>query len=378
MSALLSAGTILLLFWTIAHLIRRLIVRDDESEIPLGRLVLIMGGGVCGALAYTWSDTFWFSAVEGEVYAFSSFCTALVFWLILKWENRADKPNSDRYLLLIAYVIGISIAVHLLNLLCIPAIGLVFYYRKYKKINAVGSLLALGVSCVVVGLILYGLVPGVMKMSQFFERMFVNGFGTSYNWGVFVYAVLLVSVLVWSMVAFERQRSSAAMKWSFFLGVLMSGILLIGHSAWLPCLLLGALGVWLAFFCNMVPVRVLNLIVTSILVIFIGYSSYALLLIRSNANTPMNQNAPDNVFTLASYLNREQYGESPLFYGPTVIDELYTERYQDDNGTIHELMYFDDKGYILTKEDMDGNGLYPLLSGDAGYPVDNSETRYVT
>ncbi len=377
MSALLSAATILLLFWTITHLIRRLIVRDDATEISWPRLALIMGGGLCGALAYTWSDTFWYSAVEGEVYAFSSFCTALVFWLILKWENRADRPNSDRYLLLIAYVIGISIAVHLLNLLCIPAIGLVFYYRKYKKVNAVGSLIALGVSCVVVALILYGLVPGVMKMSQFVERMFVNGFGASYNLGVLVYAIALVAVLVWSMVSFDRQRSTRAMKWSFFLGVLLSGIFLIGHGAVLPCLLTAALGVWLMFFCHKVPVRILNLIVTSILVIFIGYSSYALLLIRSNANTPMNQNAPDNVFTLASYLNREQYGESPLFYGPTVIDELYTERYQDDSGAVHELMYFDDKGYILTKEEMDGNGVYPLLYGDDGYPVNNSEPRYV-
>ena len=146
MSALLSAATILLLFWSITHLVRRLIVRDDATEINWWQMVLIMGGGVCGALAYTWSDTFWFSAVEGEVYAFSSFCTALVVWLMFKWENRADQPHSDRYLVLIAYVIGVSIAVHLLNLLCIPALGLIFYYRKWRNVNAKGSLIALGVS----------------------------------------------------------------------------------------------------------------------------------------------------------------------------------------------------------------------------------------
>ena len=168
MSALLSSGTILLLFWTITHLVRRIIVKDNASEISLSQMILIFGAGLCGSLAFTWSDTFWFSAVEGEVYAFSSFCTALVFWLILKWENRADNPISDRYLLLIAYVIGISIAVHLLNLLCIPAIGLVIYYRKFKETNVKGSLIALGISCVVVGLILYGLVPGFVEMAQYF------------------------------------------------------------------------------------------------------------------------------------------------------------------------------------------------------------------
>ena len=133
MSALLSAGTILLLFWTVTHLVKKLIVKDDATEISLPQMIAIMGSGMCGALVYTWSDTFWFSAVEGEVYAFSSFCTALVFWLILKWENRADEPHSDRYIILIAYVIGISIGVHLLNLLCIPAVVLVIYYRKYKN-----------------------------------------------------------------------------------------------------------------------------------------------------------------------------------------------------------------------------------------------------
>ena len=138
MSALLSAGTILLLFWTITHLVKRLIVKDDAEEVSLTQMLVIFGSGLCGALMYAWSDTFWFSAVEGEVYAFSSFCTALVFWLILKWENRADQPHADRYLVLIAYIIGVSIAVHLLNLLCIPAIVLVFYYRKFKNTTATG------------------------------------------------------------------------------------------------------------------------------------------------------------------------------------------------------------------------------------------------
>ena len=156
MSGLLSALTILMLFWTITHLVRRLVVkRDCTEELSLSKYLVIIGSGVVGALAYTWSDTFWFSAVEGEVYAFSSFCTALVFWLILKWENRADLPDSDRYLILIAYVVGVSIAVHLLNLLCIPAIVLVFAYRKWNDMNLVKSLIALLVSFVIVALVLF-------------------------------------------------------------------------------------------------------------------------------------------------------------------------------------------------------------------------------
>ena len=217
MSALLSAATILLLFWTITHLVRRLIVRDDATEVSLRKLVVIMGSGLCGALAYTWSDTFWYSAVEGEVYAFSSFCTALVFWLILKWENRADEPHSDRYLVLIAYVIGVSIAVHLLNLLCIPAIGLVFYYRKWRSVSAKGSLVALGLSCVLVGAILYGLVPGFMKVAQSFELFFVNTIGLGYNMGVLIYAIVLVGVLCWSASALYKQTSPGAIRWSCLL-----------------------------------------------------------------------------------------------------------------------------------------------------------------
>ena len=316
MSALLSAGTILLLFWTVTHLVKRLIVSDDATEIPLAKMLVIFGSGLCGALAYTWSDTFWFSAVEGEVYAFSSFCTALVFWLILKWENRAHEPHSDKYLILIAYVIGISIAVHLLNLLCIPAIALVLYYRLTKNATATGSLITLAVSAVVVGLILYGLVPGFIEVAQYFELFCVNTLGLPYNGGVLIYAILAVATFIWAMRELYVQRSVKAIRWSVLLTILFSGIPFIGDSWIIPVVILAAVAgyLWMA---DKLPVRILNLVVTSILVIFVGYSSYALLLIRSSANPPMNQNAPDNVFSLASYLNREQYGERPLFYGQT-------------------------------------------------------------
>ncbi len=367
MSALLSAATILLLFWTITHLIRRLIVRDDATSVSWWQMALIFGGGICGALAYTWSDTFWFSAVEGEVYAFSSFCTALVFWLILKWENRADSPHSDRYLILIAYVIGVSIAVHLLNLLCIPAIVLVFYYRKFKNISAKGSLLALLVSFVIVGLILYGLVPGFVKVAQWFELFFVNTLGCPYNMGVLFYFVLFVAVSIWAISALNRQRSASAIKWSFLLCITLSGMPFIGLW-WIALLLVAGLVVYLFGFCPKVPVRIFNIIALSVFLIFVGYSSYALLLIRSSANPPMNQQAPDNVFTLASYLNREQYGERPLFYGPSFAETIETVEYPEGSGQL--FAYVDRDGFPIVKAH-DG-----VLRDENGSPYNDPTSTY--
>ena len=369
MSALLSAATIMLLFWSITHLVRKLIVRDDhEGEIPGWKMALIMGGGLCGALAYTWSDTFWFSAVEGEVYAFSSFCTALVVWLMFKWENRADLPHSDRYLVLIAYVIGVSIAVHLLNLLCIPALGLIFYYRKSKTVNAKGSLIALAVSCVIVGAILYGLVPGFVKVSQWFELLCVNDFGMSYNMGVLIYAILLVASFIWAIVALDRQKSASAIKLSFFVSLFLSGMLFIGHSWLIGTMLAVALAVYLWGFCRQIPVRVFNVVILSVFVIFVGYSSYALLLIRASANTPMNQNAPDNVFALASYLNREQYGDRPLFKGTAFAEEVVMEEYPEGSGNYY--VPVDDYGRPRTRV-LDG-----YLRDENGGAINSPETIY--
>jgi len=322
MNALLSAATILLLFWTISHLMRRLLggYRPVE-ELSAAQLVVVFGSALVGSLAYAWSDTFWYSAVEGEVYAFSSFCTALVFWLILKWESRADAPHSDRYLILIAYVIGVSIAVHLLNLLCIPAIVLVFYYRKFAKTSAKGSCVALLVSFLIVATILYGLVPGFVEVAQYSELFFVNELGLPYNSGVLVYTVLTLAIFIWTIYELYSQKSAARIKLSFVLSVLFSGIPFIGSSLLIPVVVIAALVGWL-WWVKKLPVRVLNIVTLSIFVIFIGYSSYALLLIRSAAETPVNQNAPDNVFSLSSYLNREQYGESPLLYGTTFASEV--------------------------------------------------------
>lgn len=364
MSALLSAATILLLFWTITHLVRRLIIKDNSTTISWVKMCVIFGSGLCGALAYTWSDTFWFSAVEGEVYAFSSFCTALVFWLILKWENRADNPGSDRYLILIAYVIGISVAVHLLNLLCIPAIVLVMYFRKFKNTNAKGALIALGLSFVIVALILYGLVPGFIEVAQGFELFAVNMLGMSYNSGVIIYAILVLGIFIWTIFELYRRdpkgKRDARIKTLFVLSVIFSGIPFIGDSIMLSIAIIAGLICYFAMSKKMHP-RVMNLTILSIFVIFIGYSSYALILIRANANTPMNQNAPDNVFELASYLNREQYGKTPLFYGANFAERAdggIADTYLRENGSVIENEKFryykslDGKSYVELKDEM--------------------------
>ena len=356
MSGLLSALTILLLFWTVTHLVRRLVVRDGQTSEPsLQQYLIIMGSGIVGALAYTWSDTFWFSAVEGEVYAFSSFCTALVFWLILKWENQADDPGADRYLILIAYIIGISVAVHLLNLLCIPAIVLVYAYRRFKKMDVGKSLLALVISFAIIVLVLYGLVPGFIKVAQQFELTCVNGFGMSFNSGTLIYGIVTVAAFIATLAVFFRQSNPLAMRLLFLVSVTLSGMLFIGSGVWIGLLLTAGLAVLLFVFWDgkkrALPVRELNLAMWSIAVIFVGYSSYALILIRSTADTPMNQNSPDNVFDLAYYLNREQYGESPLLYGATInssqMKELVGEAVdtlgQDEQGNVYTLKtpYYD-------------------------------------
>lgn len=346
MSGLLSALTILLLFWTISHLVRRLIVADDyDSELPMSKYVVIMGSALVGSLAYTWSDTFWFSAVEGEVYAFSSFCTALVFWLILKWENRCGQPHADRYLVLIAYVIGVSVAVHLLNLLCIPAIVLVFAYRKWKGMNVKKSLAALLVSFAIIFFVLYGLVPGFIKVAQQFELFFVNTLGMGFNSGTLAYAIAVTAAFVWALWALKRQNNANMIRVSFMVAVAVSGILWIGDGIVLGLILflLLAAVLWV-YFGKAVPVRVLNLVTWSMAMIFVGYSSYALILIRSTADTPMNQNAPDNVFDLATYLNREQYGENPLIYGET----LYSQVQKQQVGAYTDTLGHTQDGYPIT------------------------------
>ncbi|MDO4757309.1 MAG: DUF2723 domain-containing protein, partial [Parabacteroides sp.] len=324
MSALFSALTILFLFWSITHLARKIVVNNNEAP-TLGQTITIMGSGLVGALAYTFSDTFWFSAVEGEVYAYSSLFTAVVFWLILKWEEVADKPQADRWIVLIAYLMGLSIGVHLLNLLCIPAIVLVYYYKKFPNPTMKGTLAALLVSFAIVALMMYGVVQGLVEVCGYFELLFVNVLGMPYNSGVYAYAFTTVGVLIWAIWETMREEiHPIRMKIAFILSVVLIGIPFIGSGYTLAILLTAALSFFL-FKSTKVNIKTLNTILVSLMVIVVGYSSYALILIRATADTPMCQNAPKDIFTLRTYLAREQYGKTPLFYGQTFVSEIQRE-----------------------------------------------------
>ena len=328
MSALLSAGCILFLFWTITHLLRRLICEKGQVRTAV-QMISIIGSGVVGALVYTFSDTFWFSAVEGEVYAFSSFFTALVFWLILKWEDNADKAGADRWIVLIAYLRGLSIGVHLLNLLCIPAMVLIYYYRRYPGAAVKGSLWALLFSFVLIGVILYGVVPGIVKVGGWFELLFVNIMGMPFHTGLIVYLIILVAVVVCAIRFSLKEKSLHKAKWLFIASVALLGIPFFGSGV--MSILIGALIIAALFYIlfmvkkvagNADLRRLLNTTLLCFLMLMIGYSSYALIMIRSAANPPMDQNSPEDIFTIGDYLARDQYGENPLLYGPTFNSQL--------------------------------------------------------
>ena len=331
MSALLSATTILFLFWSITHLARKLILKD-WSELTLGKLIAIEASGLVGALIYTFSDTFWFSAVEGEVYAYSSAFTAIVFWLILKWEDHADEPHSDRWLVLIAYMTGLSIGVHLLNLLCLPAIVLVYCYRRFPNIELKGSLIALVGSFILVAAVLYGVVPGIITVAGWFELLFVNTLGCPFNTGEIIYIVLLVAIVIWAIYESYVDRSFKRQNVSFVLAVGMLGIPFRGmtwSAAILGLVILAAIYFGLNYRKkigkDLVPVvtsRFKNTALLCMLMLMIGYSSYAVIVIRSAANPPMDQNSPEDVFTLGSYLSRDQYGDSPLLYGQAYTSQV--------------------------------------------------------
>ena len=320
MSALLSALCILFLFWTITHLTRMLICKDG-TVTTWGQIITIMGSGVVGALAYTWSDTFWFSAEEGEVYAYSSMFTALVFWLILKWEDHADEPHSDRWIVLIFYLTGLSIGVHLLNLLCLPAIALVYYYKRHPQAQSKGSLVALLVGFLLVAAVLYGVVPGIVKVGGWFELFFVNTLGMPFNTGMVVYILALIAVVltaIWSTTKTNRTLTNGL----YLASVGMLGIPFFG-TGFMSVLIGIVLLATLYFLLNMkrkdgkmlLRKRILNTSLLCMLMLMIGYSSYAVIVIRSVANPPMDQNSPEDIFSLGSYLSRDQYEQAPLFFG---------------------------------------------------------------
>ncbi|NPD92143.1 glycosyltransferase family 117 protein [Xylanibacter muris] len=338
MSALLSAVTIMFLFWSISHLARKLLIRN-WNELTMAKTIAIEASALVGALIYTFSDTFWFSAVEGEVYAYSSAFTAIVFWLILKWEDHADEPHSDRWLVLIMYMTGLSIGVHLLNLLCVPAIVLVYYYKKFPHKNPAsdlkGSLAALAISMVILGAVLYGVVPGIVRVGGWFELFFVNTLGCPFNTGEIIYIALLIACIIWAIYETYHNNNEKRGSIAFLCSIAMLGIPFYGHgwsSIVIGIIVLALLWMILKYKRKgqpLVSARVKNTSLLCMLMLMIGYSSYTVTVIRSSANPPMDQNSPEDIFTLGEYLSREQYGSRPLFYGQAYTSQIALERKGD-------------------------------------------------
>ncbi|WP_329904237.1 DUF2723 domain-containing protein [Porphyromonas pogonae] len=327
-SAILSGFTILLLFWTITHMARRVIVptfrpydENNSKEMTMGQGLVILGSGLVGAMLYTFTDSFWFSAVEAEVYAFSSFFTALVFWMMFKWEDRMHEERADIWIILIAYFMGLSIGVHLLNLLCIPAMALVYYYRRFTKPTAKGAIYTILVSFALIIIMMYGIVQGVPKVAGVFDIFAVNTLGLSFNSGLYIYLVVLGACLVWAIYEMElnlrgRKGNMNRLRISFLLSVMLMGIPFFGDGLLIGVVLSAILAVWL-FKSKKLNIKLLHTIQLCLTVIVIGFSSYGVILVRAVANTPMNENDPSNAFALRKYLAREQYGSKPLVFGPT-------------------------------------------------------------
>jgi len=312
-SALSSSFTILFLFWTITYFAHKIAMKS--GELTPTKINAIIGSGVVGALAYTFSDSFWFSAVEGEVYAMSSLFTAIVFWAILKWESVAHEKHNLRWIVLIAYLMGLSIGVHLLNLLAIPAIVFVYYFKNFK-VTKPGIVKASIIAVLILGFVQYGIIPGLIKGATIFERIFTNGMGMPFNTGFFVYLLLIVAAIVFGLYYTQKNNKP----------------------------------VW-------------NTAILCFTVIVLGYSSFAAIVIRSNANPPMDENNPENAFTLLSYLNREQYGDRPLFNGPSFNSPL--DRQQP---------YTDGSPSYVKDEEL---GKY-VISDDKKNSVPNYDSRFKT
>jgi len=313
MSALCSSATILFLFWSITMLGLKF---TKDKEISIGRMYAILGSGLVGALAYTFSDSFWFSAVEGEVYAMSSFFTAIVFWVILKWDQVADQPHSQRWIILIAYLMGLSIGVHLLNLLAIPAIALVFYFRKFKT-TWKGVVLTLGVAFFILSFIMFMVIPYTVSLAGKYEILFVNSFGLPFNTGTLFYFLVLIGSLFWSIRFTYQSKHNTT---DYVIGGAL--LLLLAVFSWVT--FFGLLLVTGAYYwyksnpgrTNRNQVRsAANTVFLSIAFLLVGYSSFFLLVIRANTNTPINENEPNDAVSLLAYLNREQYGTWPIVYG---------------------------------------------------------------
>lgn len=354
-SAIASGATILFLFWTITALAKKVLIKENE-EISKANIISIMGAGLVGALGYTFSDSFWFSAVESEVYALSSLFTAIVFWAILKWEAVANEPRADRWLLFIAYIMGLSIGIHLLNLLTIPAIAFVYYFKKTKKATTSGIFKTGIIGILILAVIQYGIIQYLVSLGAYFDLFFVNTLGMGFGSGVIFFAIVLIGALVW--------------------GIRYS----IKHQK-----------------------KILNLALLSTVLIIFGYGSFAMIIIRAKADPNLNNSDPDNAFSFLGYLNREQYGDRPLLFGPNYNSQpvevkegktLYrkgTDKYENagkkseyvyDRTTPFPRMYSDDARHVGYYKDMLGldDSHFPTLIDNVrfffSYQLGLMYTRY--
>ena len=320
MSAVCSGFTILFLFWGITLLGKHLLPDPKNPSLKDWRTWAVFAAGVVGSLAYTFSDTFWFSAVEGEVYAMSSFFTALVFWAILKWEEQSDDPRSLRWLILISLLVGVAIGVHLLNLLTVPAICYVVYFKKWPQTNWKGFLLTGVISVAMLGIILWGVIPGIVNVDSAIDVFFVNSLHLPFNTGTIVFFTLIVAAVVWGLWFTHRRNKP----------------------------------VW-------------NAAVLSFAMLVIGYSTFFVLVIRANTNTPLNENAPKDAVAMRAYLGREQYGQTPLLTGqfytagnPVSAERGYTKyvRGKDDSGRDRYIPAAYAQKYVYRK---DHTGTFPRM-----------------
>ncbi|MFD0763814.1 DUF2723 domain-containing protein [Mucilaginibacter lutimaris] len=361
-SALASGATILFLFWTITALAKKLVVKAGQEITPTN-IIQIIGAGLVGALAYTWSDTFWFSAVESEVYAQSSLCTAIVFWAILKWENHADEERADKWIIFIAYVMGLSIGIHLLNLLVIPAIALVIYFRRAKNVTTPGTIWAFVLGVVTVAMILWGVIQFTVKGAAFSDLLFVNSLGMGFNTGAIIFYLLVIGTLATGIIYTINGEKT------YMWAAIACFILAIGFSAGIIGLVAGA--AILALLEYVIKVRerrvALNRVLICAVFILFGYSSFVMIVIRAKAGTNLNNSDPQDAFALNSYLNRDQYGDTPLLYGE-YFDSQVTD--QTEGAKIYRR---GEKAYEVAGKKLntiyDRNTLFPrMFSQKPGHP----------
>ncbi len=336
MSALSSSFTILFLFWTITKMGKKMAIMKDKLFSNPWQIAVLAAGTV-GALAYTFSDSFWFSAVEGEVYAMSSFFTAVSFWAILKWEEQADQANNMRWIVLIALLVGLSIGVHLLNLLVIPAIVFIYYFKKYKTITRNGLIAAGIISVVLLGFIQAGLIPSLAQLSADFDLLFVNTLGMPFNLGTFLYMILVIALPI-LFIYYTNTKNEKVYTIAFYTFIVFSIFAVAsgqtGKSMLFRLITLGASIYFLNK--NKTKLEILNTIALSFIMIVLGFSTYFILVIRSQANTPIDENNVENAINLVSYLNREQYGDWPIAYGQYYNTPLLKEQPYKDGSPVYE------------------------------------------